>query len=210
MTSTLIIAKNGKARPKNPYTRERDKSGYESYLTFEQSVEWHDCPEATEDGEFMGDLIWQHYNSYGRYWTDCSQRTAEMYCDGTETRQVWRIVSQPQEKKNMKKTIYGVSEHNPPMPDEAHVGFSFVKDQKEEAKTVEGKCVMGCKIFTGGEILHHKDCPFYPDSLSQQNKALMEENERLKKSLGNIIHCQICSMCRRIAREALGMDDLEN
>jgi len=29
------------------------------------------------------------------------------------------------------------------------------------------KCIMGCKHFTGGEIKHHKDCPFYPDSLSK-------------------------------------------
>lgn len=28
------------------------------------------------------------------------------------------------------------------------------------------KCVMGCKHFTGGEILHDENCPFYPDSIS--------------------------------------------
>lgn len=28
------------------------------------------------------------------------------------------------------------------------------------------KCVPGCKHYTGGEIRHHKTCPFYPDSLS--------------------------------------------
>jgi len=31
----------------------------------------------------------------------------------------------------------------------------------------EATCVLGCKMFTGGEIKHHPDCPFYPDSLSE-------------------------------------------
>lgn len=29
------------------------------------------------------------------------------------------------------------------------------------------KCVAGCKKYHGGEIKHHKDCPFYPESLSE-------------------------------------------
>ena len=29
------------------------------------------------------------------------------------------------------------------------------------------KCIAGCKIFTGGEIIHHEDCPFYPESLTK-------------------------------------------
>jgi len=31
----------------------------------------------------------------------------------------------------------------------------------------ELKCVMGCKHYYGGEVKHHKYCPFYPDSLSR-------------------------------------------
>lgn len=30
------------------------------------------------------------------------------------------------------------------------------------------KCVTGCKHFSGGELKHHKDCPFYEDSLSKK------------------------------------------
>lgn len=37
-----------------------------------------------------------------------------------------------------------------------------------EAPQAGNKCVMGCMHFTGGEIKHHKDCPFYPDSLSRR------------------------------------------
>lgn len=31
----------------------------------------------------------------------------------------------------------------------------------------EEKCIAGCKTYYGGEKKHHKDCPFYPDSLSE-------------------------------------------
>jgi len=30
------------------------------------------------------------------------------------------------------------------------------------------KCVAGCKTFTGGEKLHHFDCPYYPESISKR------------------------------------------
>jgi len=30
------------------------------------------------------------------------------------------------------------------------------------------KCVPGCKHFTGGEIKHDRNCPFYGDSLSRK------------------------------------------
>lgn len=29
------------------------------------------------------------------------------------------------------------------------------------------KCVTGCKSFEGGEIKHHKDCPYYKNSMSE-------------------------------------------
>jgi len=31
----------------------------------------------------------------------------------------------------------------------------------------EPECVAGCKRYYGGEVRHHKDCPFYPESLSK-------------------------------------------
>jgi hypothetical protein len=39
----------------------------------------------------------------------------------------------------------------------------------------EEKCVPGCMHFTGGEVRHHKDCPFYPESLSKKYDLLDEQ-----------------------------------
>lgn len=47
------------------------------------------------------------------------------------------------------------------------------------------RCVAGCKHYHGGEILHHEDCPFYPDSMSKEYRENKEKlrnyEERLKK-----------------------------
>ena len=32
----------------------------------------------------------------------------------------------------------------------------------------EKQCVAGCQAFEGGEIKHHPDCVFYPESLSKK------------------------------------------
>lgn len=43
----------------------------------------------------------------------------------------------------------------------------------------EPKCETGCKHFTGGEIRHHKDCMFYPESLTRMlDQALARLEER--------------------------------
>ena len=43
----------------------------------------------------------------------------------------------------------------------------------------ELKCVEGCKHFTGGEIKHHKDCPYYPESFSKMYDDLKERVKKL-------------------------------
>ena len=45
----------------------------------------------------------------------------------------------------------------------------------------ELKCVAGCKHFTGGEIKHHKDCPYYPESFSKMYDDLEEKVKKLNK-----------------------------
>lgn len=40
----------------------------------------------------------------------------------------------------------------------------------------EDKCVAGCKRFTGGEVRHHKHCPFYPDSLSKMYDEMKQKD----------------------------------
>ncbi len=42
------------------------------------------------------------------------------------------------------------------------------------------QCVAGCKHFEGGEIKHHKDCDFYPDSLSQYYDILFDSINRVE------------------------------
>jgi hypothetical protein len=58
---------------------------------------------------------------------------------------------------------------------------SFILNMLEE----EEKCVAGCNVFHGGEIRHHSDCPFYPESLSQKYDEMEIENCELKKRIKN-------------------------
>ena len=41
------------------------------------------------------------------------------------------------------------------------------------------RCETGCKKFYGGEILHHKDCFFYPESITKQHDQLREAAEKV-------------------------------
>ena len=47
--------------------------------------------------------------------------------------------------------------------------FSFINP-------LEKKCVAGCKSFEGGEIRHHKDCSFYPESFSKMYDDLKSKS----------------------------------
>lgn len=59
--------------------------------------------------------------------------------------------------------------------------FEEYANQFKTAQPTEGeRCVPGCKNFTGGEIKHHKTCPFYPESLS---KKLDEMDEVITTAL---------------------------
>jgi hypothetical protein len=42
---------------------------------------------------------------------------------------------------------------------------------------MEKKCLPGCKKFHGGEIQHHKDCFYYPESLSEMYDDLKLKSE---------------------------------
>jgi hypothetical protein len=48
----------------------------------------------------------------------------------------------------------------------------------------EEKCKAGCRVFTGGEIRHHKDCVYYTESLSKILDDTEDELKKLKKSAG--------------------------
>lgn len=59
-----------------------------------------------------------------------------------------------------------------------------LSDWLKQKKPEEAKCISGCKHYYGGEIRHHKDCFYYPESFSkmyddlelQQEKSYSEED----------------------------------
>ncbi len=51
----------------------------------------------------------------------------------------------------------------------------------------KAKCVTGCKSFAGGEKLHHKDCSFYPDSLSELHDYYKMRNEEYRNVLSYLL-----------------------
>lgn len=64
---------------------------------------------------------------------------------------------------------------------------------KGEAIGDDPKCEPGCISYYGGEKKHHRDCPYYPESLTKLNAdrieallaerdALEAENQRLRES----------------------------
>ena len=81
------------------------------------------------------------------------------------------------------------------------------------------KCIVGCKAFTGGEIYHHKDCPFYPESMSkmfddakQQLKEANKQTEEGYKTIEELIDgearltqkiedMQCCGNCKHLFKD---------
>ena len=56
---------------------------------------------------------------------------------------------------------------------------------KGEAIGDDPKCEAGCISYYGGEKKHHKDCPYYPESLTKLNadriEALLAERDSLRE-----------------------------
>ena len=48
------------------------------------------------------------------------------------------------------------------------------------------KCVAGCKAFAGGEIKHHKNCYFYPESFSKMYNDLENKHNDLINDISTI------------------------
>ena len=44
------------------------------------------------------------------------------------------------------------------------------------------KCQAGCKIYSGNEVKHHKDCIYYPESLSKMYDDLKQKHKTKKFS----------------------------
>jgi len=74
------------------------------------------------------------------------------------------------------------------------------------------KCEAGCKAFTGGEIYHHKDCVFYPNSMSK----MFDDAKATIKEYGGLLdrtlraEATIKAMCRvvdRMVNDGVQKDD---
>lgn len=219
MTPILITVKNGQARPKNTYPKSvllesepRIWGINPKWKDFESTVQWHDCPEATEDGEYWGELQHEYLREDFDYAVWYKYDPLYSTIKHHKTRLIWRIVPQPQENKTMEKKITGAicktcnsqGLRNCAHPEECGNWEPIYEDaiiQKEEAKTVE------LNQSQAAFDIYEKNCirdanliiPVNPvitvvesmiEYSSQQNKALMEEvinlkseNERLKQRL---------------------------
>jgi hypothetical protein len=52
----------------------------------------------------------------------------------------------------------------------------------------EKECVAGCKTFTGGEVKHHKDCPYYQESLSMSyDKGKLDGASEMQEAVLKVI-----------------------
>ena len=54
------------------------------------------------------------------------------------------------------------------------------------------KCEAGCKVFTGGEIRHHPDCVYYPESLS---KMYDDKDKRIAELQAQLADGYVCDVC---------------
>lgn len=62
-----------------------------------------------------------------------------------------------------------------------NIGSKTIQEITEVLREIESnrKCCAGCKAFAGGEIRHHRDCTFYPDSFSESHDNAESKIERL-------------------------------
>lgn len=64
--------------------------------------------------------------------------------------------------------------------DKTEITFSQFKEMMgSEGKAEAEKCEAGCKMFTGGEIKHHKNCVFYPESRTKMYDDLLINSLKL-------------------------------
>ena len=68
---------------------------------------------------------------------------------------------------------------------------------------MEQKCETGCKTFTGGEILHHKDCVFYPESISKMYADNKTELTHLRTTIEEL-RSEIKELKRKADKEYKG------
>ncbi len=103
-----------------------------------------------------GELFYDNDEEYGWQFRECVTYWAELPAKPIE-----KTAPSPSDKP-----VEGVKD----VPD-IRVGDISSRHENQPVKEEE-KCVAGCKTFTGGEKKHHKDCPFYPQSLTRIYEGL--------------------------------------
>lgn len=56
----------------------------------------------------------------------------------------------------------------------------YLEEQKKAWISTPVKCETGCKVLSGGEVHHHKNCQFYKGSLSEELDNLREQVKKIK------------------------------
>ncbi len=69
------------------------------------------------------------------------------------------------------------SEHIYVKCDDVVIRYLMTSRFRRAEQPAEQQCVAGCKQFTGGDVQHHKDCPNYPESLSQVRDELTQARD---------------------------------
>lgn len=70
----------------------------------------------------------------------------------------------------------------------------------------EDACETGCRHFHGGEIRHHKDCYFYPESFSKMYDDLVEEHESFKIDIKRIMIEMSSEILKNIGKPNIGKE----
>ena len=87
----------------------------------------------------------------------------------------------PKELNSFKQELINLQKEMYELSDEIFELKQKIGYHKANVVTEATKCVAGCKVYTGGEIKHHKHCPYYPESLSKMYDDLIQESIELQK-----------------------------
>jgi len=79
-----------------------------------------------------------------------------------------------------------------------------IKCKKYFPAVAEIKCETGCKAFTGGEIKHHKDCYFYPESFTKMYDDLKQKDKDRDRDITRIIVEIQAEMLKNVGKPNFG------
>lgn len=57
---------------------------------------------------------------------------------------------------------------------------------------MSSKCVLGCKVFSGGDVKHHPACPEYKESISGMYDSIEKHSKLMHFEVTNLLHAMDC------------------